>query len=78
MVDDKWRGGFPLSAVRGIDSAQVFRPSLEHYGHIKVEVRSTPHLAKNERDVGHPRVRGRDGSKKEESRDTCCFLYDKI
>jgi hypothetical protein len=31
---------------------------------MKVEVRSFPHLAKNERDVGHPRVRGGDGSQK--------------
>jgi hypothetical protein len=42
----------PLSAVSGIESAQVSRTSLGHYWQMKVEVRGFPHLAKNERDVG--------------------------
>jgi hypothetical protein len=47
-----------------IESAQVSRLSLGHYWQMKIEVCGIPHLATNERDVGHPLVRGRDGSKK--------------
>jgi hypothetical protein len=60
----KGRVALPLIAVIGIESAQVCGTSLGHSWQMKVEVRSIPHLAKNERDVGHPRVRDWDGSEK--------------
>jgi hypothetical protein len=51
-----------------LGTVALYAPEVKMlYRLIKVEVRGIPHLAKNERDVGHLRVRGRDGSKKSQA-----------
>jgi hypothetical protein len=41
---------------------EVTYPDLDYAMDKKVRIRGIPHLAKNERDMGHPPIRGRDTS----------------
>jgi hypothetical protein len=40
------------------DTAAVHSPAFDSQSALPVEVRGIPHLAKNERDMGHPWVYG--------------------
>jgi hypothetical protein len=53
--------GAPVLASSPVEP-EVTDPDLDYAMDQNVKIRGIPHLAKNERDMGHPPIRGRDES----------------